>query len=169
MLFGCALRSAQNAQGQFRSLPKRLLALVAGCLLTIAVLWNWNDPHDTFDALIDASLRIDSHPLYFSVGALGALTLSCGFILFNDVRHFRLGHSLRVFGRRSLFAFGIGNILAYIAPPALADRFGVWASVVALFSLVCILTLLYDQIERTRWFSLARLTDWFRHLKTAYL
>lgn len=173
MLFGYGLRTAQSSNGSFESVPKTVLAMVGICILILAAFWNWQAPIETLETLLSAELRIESHPLYFSIGILGALTLTCLFILLNDVFKLPVGRSILVFGRRSLFAFGIGNILAYIAPPALAVWVGTWGAVTVLFFTVCMLTLLYDYVERTGWLSKiwTALTsaNWSKHFPQIYL
>ena len=68
----------------------------------------------SLDALISAGLRIDSHPMYFSVGILGAIGLTWLCIYVYDLRQIGFGRALQVFGRRSLFAFGIAPTTAYL-------------------------------------------------------
>lgn len=150
MLFGYGLRAGSNSAGRLRVSPRISIAMVAAAFVVIAAFWSWTDPMVSIDALVDASLRIDSHPMYFSVGLIGAIALTWICILLFDVFKLQFGRALQVFGRRSLFAFGVGNILAYIAPPTLPDTFGIWGSVLLLFGTVCTLTILYDQIDRRR-------------------
>jgi hypothetical protein len=160
MLFGYGLKAARKATGTLQALPRIPIAMVAACALVVLALWNWDAPGETLQRLLQAELRIDSHPLYFSTGILGAIIMSWGFIYLNDILGLRFGRSLQVFGRRSLFAFGIGNILAYIAPPSMVTFFGLWGSVGLLFGTVCLLTLLYDQIELRRPIISSRLLAW---------
>ena len=173
MLFGYGLRKAQNGPRAFVSVPKIPLAMAGVCAVIIAGFWNWQDPMETLQTLLSADLRIESHPLYFSIGVLGTLILTCAFILLNDVCGLRFGHSLQVFGRRSLFAFGIGNIAAYIAPPALAQWAGIWGAVTILFLVVCILTVLYDLVEQRGWKQRVLITvrsvNWSKHFPQTYL
>ena len=145
MLFGSSLRPSINAFGKTKLSPNLSLWMAVGAILVIAGCWDWTSPQSTLDALLGATLRIESHPLYFSVGILGALAITWFFIATHDLRGMRFGNPIRVFGRRSLFAFGIGNILCYIAPGSLVHFFGLWGSVLALFLAVCALTLIYDQ------------------------
>lgn len=167
MLFGHGLKPSQKTAGK-RTLSPRISLLMAGaCLVVIGLSFNWQSPMVGLQSLVGAELRIDSHPLYFSIGILGAIVVTWIFIGLNDILNVGIGRSLQVFGRRSLFAFGIGNILAYVAPKAWIGLFGLWGSVLVLFTLVCILTLLYDQIERhqvfKREFGWRHPRHWLRH------
>lgn len=145
MLFGAGLRPSNHASDTQSFSRAMSLWIAGGASLVIAFCWNWSSPQTTLEALLGATLRIESHPLYFSVGVLGALAITWFFILTHDMRGMRFGYPIRVFGRRSLFAFGVGNILSYIAPSSLTEIFGLWGSVLALFLTVCLLTLIYDQ------------------------
>ncbi|MEL6725006.1 MAG: OpgC domain-containing protein [Pseudomonadota bacterium] len=150
MLFGYGLKPGSAGAGQTTFSPQTSLWMVTMATMVIALNWSWVAPMDSLHALVDASLRVTSHPTYFSVGILGAITLTWICILLYDIFKIDLGRALGVFGRRSLFAFGIGNILANIAPDSLLSVFGLWGSVTLLFSLVCALAILYDQIEQRR-------------------
>ncbi|MEL6667042.1 MAG: OpgC domain-containing protein [Pseudomonadota bacterium] len=145
MLFGAGLRPSNHVAVIKGFSPVVSLWIAGGASLVIAVCWNWSSPQSTLEALLGATLRIESHPLYFSVGVLGALAMTWFFIVTHDLRGMRFGYPILVFGRRSLFAFGVGNILSYIAPNSLTQVFGLWGSVLALFLTVCILTMIYDQ------------------------
>ncbi|NQY40771.1 MAG: OpgC domain-containing protein [Henriciella sp.] len=145
MLFGAGFRPSSHRSAAKALSPTMSLWIAGGASLVIAFCWNWSSPHSTLDDLLEASLRIESHPLYFSVGVLGALGMTWFFVLTHDLRGMRFGYPIRVFGRRSLFAFGIGNILCYIAPSSLTEVLGLWGSVLALFLTVCLLTLIYDK------------------------
>ncbi len=148
MLFGSGLKPTQKADGKFRMSPRISLLMATVCVSILALCFNWRAPLESLDRLVGAELRMSSHPLYFSIGILGAIIMTWGFILLNDIFKLGVGRSLQVFGRRSLFAFGIGNILAYIAPIVWVDIFGLWGSVLLLFSIVCGLTLIYDHVEK---------------------
>lgn len=150
MLFGAGLRPSKRASGTIAlsSAASVCMAVVAG--LVIALSWDWSSPHSTLDALLGATLRIESHPLYFGIGILGALVTTWFFMITHDRLGMRFCYPIRVFGRRSLFAFGIGNILSYIAPSSVTELFGLWGSVFALFLTVCVLTVIYDQYAEQR-------------------
>lgn len=149
MVFGHGLHRRGSA-GSERQLSARVSAWMAlAAILTIGVYVVLVPSQVSLDGLIDAGLRVNSHPVYFSIGILGALALTWLCIYVYDVKGMALGRSVQVFGRRSLFAFGIGNILAYIAPPSLTSLFGLWGSVTVLFLIVCGLTIIYDRVERT--------------------
>lgn len=148
MLFGYGLNPPRIASGVLQMSPRVSLIMAAVCIVIIGVYFNWQSPTDSLQNLIAAELRINSHPLYFGIGILGAILVTWVFIALNDILQLGIGRSLQVFGRRSLFAFGVGNILAYIAPTGLMIVLGLWGSVTALFLLVCGLTLIYDQIEK---------------------
>ncbi|GAB5454673.1 MAG: hypothetical protein Hens2KO_09020 [Henriciella sp.] len=150
MLFGRGLRPTNNQTDAMAVSPRASLWVAGAAVLAIACYWDWSAPEATLDALLDATLRIESHPLYFSIGILGALAITWFFILTHDLRGLKFGYPIRVFGRRSLFAFGIGNILCYIAPSSMVMVFGMWGSVLALFLSVCVLTIIYDQYEEYR-------------------
>lgn len=150
MLFGAGLRPKNGEADAMTVSPRASLWMAGIVVLAIAYYWNWSAPEATMDALLDATLRIESHPLYFSVGVLGALAITWFFIFTHDLRGLKFGYPIRVFGRRSLFAFGIGNILCYIAPSSMVTVFGMWGSVLALFLSVCVLTIIYDQYEERR-------------------
>ncbi len=150
MLFGYGLKPTLSDHGTPIVSSRVSLWMVAGTGIVIAACWDWHDPMTSVHALVDAALRIDSHPLYFSIGILGAIGLTWLCILLYDTLALKTGLILRVFGRRSLFAFGVGNILAYIAPPSMVTYFGLWSSVVILFGTICLLTALYDQYELHR-------------------
>lgn len=148
MLFGYSLKPTRTAAGVLLMSPRVSLIMVAICIVIIGAYFNWQSPTDSLQNLIAAELRINSHPLYFSIGILGAIIVTWVFIALNDLLQLGIGRSLQVFGRRSLFAFGVGNILAYVAPTDLVIAFGLWGSVLALFLLICVLTLIYDQVEK---------------------
>ncbi|NQY14694.1 MAG: OpgC domain-containing protein [Henriciella sp.] len=150
MLFGYGLRSNHSGKEVHTVSSTISLCMAAFAVIIIALYWDWQIPGGSLSALLDASLRIDSHPMYFSIGILGALALTWMCIALYDVLKLKIGLGLRVFGRRSLFAFGIGNIFAYIAPSSLMLYFGMWGSVALLFGSVCLLTFLYDQYEMRR-------------------
>lgn len=148
MLFGYGLKPRQNASGIVRMSPRVSLFMAAVCLAAFGLFFDWQSPIDSLQSLVGAELRVNSDPLYFSIGILGAIAVTWVFILMNDILKISLGRSLQVFGRRSLFAFGVGNILAYIAPIDWVAILGLWGSVLMLFSIVCGLTLIYDQAEK---------------------
>ncbi|MEO1323976.1 MAG: OpgC domain-containing protein [Pseudomonadota bacterium] len=148
MLFGYGLQPNQTAAALGKSVPTISICMALGCVATIALCIIWQAPLEAIHTLISAELRITSHPLYFAIGTLGAICVTWLFIALNDIWAVGVGRSLRVFGRRSLFAFGIGNILAHVAPPSLTSLLGLWGCVIGLFGLVCGLTLIYDQVEK---------------------
>ena len=153
MLFGHGLhrRGSVRTEGRLSRRVSVWMALAASLMIVVYMVLAPSQV--SLDGLIDAALRVDSHPVYFSIGILGALALTWLCIYVYDVRGMALGRSIQVFGRRSLFAFGIGNILAYIAPPSLVNLFGLWGSVTVLFLIICGLTLIYDRAERANLFS----------------
>lgn len=150
MLFGSGLRPSTDSAGKMTLSSTISLWMVGTACVTIAYCWDWSSPEHTMNTLLDATLRMESHPLYFSIGLLGTLIITWVCLASHDLRGLKFGYPIRVFGRRSLFAFGIGNILCYIAPPSLMLVFGMWGSVLALFLTVCVLTILYDQYEEHR-------------------
>lgn len=150
MLFGYGLKPNRTAFGALLVSPRVSFIMTGVCIAIIGLCFNWQAPAENIKHLVGADLRIHSHPLYFSIGTLGAIVVTWVFIALNDILQLGIGRSLQVFGRRSLFAFGIGNILAYIAPTELVIAFGLWGSVLALFSLICGLTLIYDQVEKNQ-------------------
>lgn len=150
MLFGRGLRPTNNQTGAMSVSPSTSLWMAGAAILVIAGCWDWSSSQTSMDALLGATLRMESHPLYFSIGVLGALALTWFFIFTHDLCGLKFGYPIRVFGRRSLFAFGIGNILCYIAPSSMITIFGMWGSVLALFLSVCVLTIIYDQYEEHR-------------------
>ena len=152
MLFGHGLKPSSSEHGASVISLKTSLWMAAITIIVIAAYWEWHDPMIKVHALVDATLRMNSHPLYFSIGILGAMSLTWLCILLYDRLALKTGLILRVFGRRSLFAFGIGNILAYMAPSSMVTHFGLRSSVVILFGTVCLLTALYDQYELRRAF-----------------
>lgn len=145
MLFGWGLRPSVTGSGKITLSPILSMVITGVAVLVVACAWNWTSPQSTMDALLGATLRIESHPLYFSIGVLGALSVTWFFMITHDLLGMRIGYPIRLFGRRSLFAFGIGNILSYIAPSWLPEVVGLWGSVFALFATVCVLTVFYDQ------------------------
>lgn len=153
MLFGHGLhrRGSPRPEGRLSVRVSVCVALAAS--LMIGVYMVLAPSQISLDGLIDAALRVDSHPVYFSIGILGTLALTWLCIYVYDVKGIAMGRSIQLFGRRSLFAFGIGNILAYIAPPSLTNLFGLWGSVSVLFLTICGLTLIYDRVERAELFS----------------
>ncbi|MEM7327546.1 MAG: OpgC domain-containing protein [Pseudomonadota bacterium] len=153
MLFGHGLHRRGSPSFE-RRLSVRVSVAMALAASLVIVIYLLIDPSQiSLDGLIDAALRVDSHPVYFSIGILGALALTWLCIYTYDVKSIAMGRGIRVFGRRSLFAFGVGNILAYIAPLSLTNLFGLWGSVTLLFLTVCGLTLIYDRVERAAFFS----------------
>ena len=148
MLFGYGLKPTGTASGVLLMSPRVSLIMAAVCIVIIGAYFDWQSPTDNLQNVISAELRVNSHPLYFSIGILGAIIVTWVFISLNDILRLGIGRSLQVFGRRSLFAFGVGNILANIAPTELVIVLGLWGSVLALFLLVCGLTLIYDQVEK---------------------
>ena len=150
MLFGHGLIPKSSGGRPASISPTISVWMAAAAALIIASHWNWSASMESLNLLVDASLRIDSHPMYFAVGTLGAIGLTWICILLFDVLRLKTGRVLRIFGRRSLFAFGIGNIIANIAPASLVTTFGLWGSVTGLFATVCLLTILYDQYELRR-------------------
>jgi len=167
MLFGYGLKPSQKTANALPVSPYVSLFIASACLVVIGLSFNWQSPMLSIQNLVGAELRINSHPLYFSIGILGAILMTWIFIGLNDILKTGIGCSLKVFGRRSLFAFGVGNILAFVAPQACVGHFGLWGSVLALFTLVCILTLLYDQVEKRevlkREFAWRHPKRWLRH------
>ncbi|MEL6859433.1 MAG: OpgC domain-containing protein [Pseudomonadota bacterium] len=150
MLFGHGLNRSSKADATTQISPRVSIYIAVAALSVVAIYWNWTTPLLSLEALANTTLRMQSHPMYFSVGIVGAIGLTWLCIYIYDVRRIRVGRSLQVFGRRSLFAFAIGNILAYIAPAELALYLGVWGSVTGLFATICALTLIYDQYEMYR-------------------
>lgn len=150
MLFGYGLKPTRTASSALRVSTRISLIMAGVCMVIIGLSFNWQAPTASLQNLISAELRMSSHPLYFSIGVLGAIIVTWAFIALNDILRLLIGRSLQVFGRRSLFAFGVGNILAYIAPTELVIVFGLWGSVLALFLFVCGLTLIYDRVDKHR-------------------
>lgn len=152
MLFGYGLQPRKKVLAAQKLSSSMSICIVICCLATIGLFVNWQAPLETLSSLVSAELRKESHPLYFAIGIVGAIIVTWFFIALNDVWSFGVGRSLTFFGRRSLFAFGVGNIFAYISPPSLVSVFGVWGSVIGLCGLVCGLTLIYDQLEKRQAF-----------------
>lgn len=148
MLFGFGLRKSSRLGDTASFSPNVSYWIMGITAVWIVILWDWQSPLNVLQSLADASLRIDSHPLYFAVGIFGATLMTLILIYLYDFQKMKVGRSLEVYGRRSLFAFGIGNILTYITPASWISLFGVWGSVLLLFSIVCALTIAYDQLDQ---------------------
>lgn len=161
MAFGSGV-SSKSSGSSFRDvIGTRSIIVMLGALVCLLLATNWQDPAGSFSGLLDASLRKDSHPLYFAFGLLGAMVMVCVFVYLYDVLKVRTGRFLQLFGRRSLFTFGIGNILAHLAPAWLGEVLGGVGATAALFSFVCVLAFAYDQLE-ARNLNLRRLATYLR-------
>lgn len=108
-------------------------------------------PHEVFVGLANMSLRMNSHVLYFVIGAVSAVLVSLAFIWIIDVRKMvssRFWFMLSFFGRTSMFTFAWGNIMLYMVNYYPAGKGDTYTLAFLLVAAICLMSFVFDFVMR---------------------
>lgn len=115
VIFGMILGRVLTGDGSETSDPTakllrraRWMFISSAFVLLLAVLLVGDE---TLHELGNMAMRMDSHPLYFIFGILGAYTLTAASILLTPAS--KTSEKFAFLGRTSLFVFAFGNMLLY--------------------------------------------------------
>lgn len=108
-------------------------------------------PREVLVGLADMSLRMNSHVLYFIIGAVSAVLVSLAFIWMIDVRKMvssRFWFMLSFFGRTSMFTFAWGNIMLYMVNYYPAGKGDTYTIAFLLVAAICLMSFVFDFVMR---------------------
>lgn len=147
VVFGMALGRALFGGDDLRRRAALVLGLAATALAVDVALWD----AATVRGLGNLSLRMDSDPLYFATGVLGAFALTSALTLLTAGRSDTTTRRLAgwtFFGRTSLFTFAFGNMLLYTVDAAPGSGPQALAIALALLVAIAALSLWFDWTSR---------------------
>lgn len=107
-----------SASGVAAGMTRRAWLVLLGTGLSL-IAGAWILDSETKRGLGNMAMRLDSHPLYFAAGILGAFAVTAAAVLLTlrqSIAPTALWRSLTFFGRTSLFTFAFGNMLLYCVP-----------------------------------------------------
>jgi hypothetical protein len=166
MLFGRVItfltRETATRADIFNAIGALLVMYLAAAATLTWFFVSFGDPMQTIRDIANMLLRNENHPVYFAFGMATAMTAVIICLVLYDANDMKIGRPVVFAGQTSLFTFGAGNSLLYLAPQLELSTAGAWAYGITLFAAICAMSYAFHRIQNTGGPVHSRLIGWLQ-------